>query len=59
MVDETMTSTCPECFENDETEYVVSQDTDGAVGVYCWRCEVLTINDALVVGDTRIINNDL
>lgn len=39
-----MDDTCPECFEDDETEYIISQQSRGAVGLYCWRCEALVVD---------------
>lgn len=50
---DTMPDVCTECMESDETEYVVTQDSGGAVGIYCWRCEILFVDDDAVHGDVR------
>lgn len=58
MVDEAMTAECVECSKSDETEYVVTEITGGAVGVYCWRCETLHVVESVVHG-TVVLSNDL
>lgn len=58
MTEEAMTKTCSECSKDDETEYVVTRETEGAVGVYCWRCEVLSVVESVVHGDV-VVHSDL
>lgn len=49
-----MNDECPQCYESDETEYVITQQTEGAVGVYCWRCEALSVFESAVEGNVGV-----
>jgi hypothetical protein len=55
MTDEGFDGTCVGCMETDETEFVVTSETGGAVGIYCWTCETLYVDESVVHGDVEVM----